>query len=90
MTKQSLTSTGKPIVRQLVKFGRGDEREVRFIAHPKRVTVTGKDLPKITIKHVRGEFVGVAKIGRNRNKVVTQHGTTPEQAFKRMVKAAWH
>ena len=87
---KNTTSTGKAIVRVNVKFGKGDVRTVRFVAGPKRVTITSRGLPKITLTSQAGGFLAYADVvRRKREHHVVAIGNTPEQCYKRIVRGAW-
>lgn len=86
--RNSTTTSGKPIVRQLVKFGKGDKRVeqiVRFVKGQKTMTVTSRGLPKITISRRGDEFI--VKCGKE----IVGMAPTPERGYKEALKSsrAW-
>jgi hypothetical protein len=88
--QKTVTVSGAPIVRQLVKFGNGDVRQVRFVAQSNKVTVTSRGLPRLVIKTVGDAFQAFycpnSWIHKNR---VSVDAMTAEQAYKKIVAQAW-
>lgn len=83
-------TTTKIVERVACKFGRDDVRTVRFNANAKRVRVTCKGLPAMTVKAKDGKFIALCKV-ETRKGVVKEfvEGKTAEQAYKRALRQFW-
>lgn len=81
----------KVIERIACKFGRNDVRTVRFNANDRRVRVTCKGLPALTVKEIDGKFQAICKVTNKKGLVSKEfvEGKTAEQAYKRALRQFW-
>lgn len=87
-----MTVTNTKIVERVAcKFGRDDVRTVRFNANAKRVRVTCKGLPPITVKEqADGKFIALCKVVKRKTLVKEfTMANSAASAYKQAVRRFW-
>lgn len=79
----------KVVERVTCKFGRNDVRVLKFTKTDKRVRVSCKGLPALTIRPCKTDHKGFEASVRRENCIEFVTARTPEAAFKKGVRRLW-